>query len=276
MAIKRWDGTQWVQQASNGGLPLGYDYTTVVTSAGTDTLNYNSQPNRFYTGTTTHTITLPSTSVVAGQTFTITNLSTGTLTVNASGGSNVIYVSSKTSVSLTTTSNAPTLSTQWNAVILNSAIFICTSTTRMSSPVEGQVVYETDTKTINIYDGSAWIRWGGVVGTTAGPQSTTVSSHFGNGSYAMAAGNVTVVPTGTSYALTAYTFPTSRFSVAPIVSATLSSAQGGTQRLIPRVNAITSSGCDVYCYTGDASNWSTGNQIVNIIAVQMVSNGAAG
>lgn len=118
MAIKRWDGTQWVQQASNGGLPLGYDYATVVTSAGTDTLNYNSQPNRFYTGTTTHTVVLPSTSVVAGQQFIITNNSTGVksagqITVNASNGVPLLKVYPGQSATITAISNTPTTTSDW-------------------------------------------------------------------------------------------------------------------------------------------------------------------
>ena len=34
---------------------------------------------------------------------------------------------------------------------------VCTSATRPASPFEGQVIYETNTKTILIYNGSAWI-----------------------------------------------------------------------------------------------------------------------
>lgn len=37
-----------------------------------------------------------------------------------------------------------------------SATTICTSSTRPASPVEGQTIYETDTKKVYVYDGSAW------------------------------------------------------------------------------------------------------------------------
>ena len=34
---------------------------------------------------------------------------------------------------------------------------VCTSTTRPSSPFEGQVIFETDTNTLAVYDGSGWV-----------------------------------------------------------------------------------------------------------------------
>jgi hypothetical protein len=154
-------------------------------------------------------------------------------------------------------------------------VYSCTSTTRPSAPYEGQFVYETDTKTVSIYDGSAWIKWAGAITTTAAG-GATVASHFGNGPFAMSSGNVTITPPSASYGLVSITFPTSRFTIAPLVQVSLSSAVGGTQRLVPRANAITTSGCDIYCYTGDATTWSTGNQVVNWLAVQMTSGSKEG
>lgn len=34
---------------------------------------------------------------------------------------------------------------------------VCTSTSRPSAPFDGQVIYETDTNTLAVYDGSAWV-----------------------------------------------------------------------------------------------------------------------
>ena len=34
---------------------------------------------------------------------------------------------------------------------------VCTSSTRPASPFEGQVIYETDTNRVLVYDGSAWV-----------------------------------------------------------------------------------------------------------------------
>jgi hypothetical protein len=67
---------------------------------------------------------------------------------------------------ITTNVNAPPVSaTEWNAVIdtlnalsvTSSIVTICTSTTRPSSPGTGRLIYETDTLSIAMYNGSAWI-----------------------------------------------------------------------------------------------------------------------
>ena len=62
-------------------------YTTTATAAGTTTLTAASNYRQFFTGTTTQTIVLPVTStLVTGIAYEIENNSTGTLTVNSSGG----------------------------------------------------------------------------------------------------------------------------------------------------------------------------------------------
>ena len=62
-------------------------YTTTVTAAGTTTLTASSNYRQFFTGTTTQTVVLPVTStLVTGISWEIENNSTGTLTVNSSGG----------------------------------------------------------------------------------------------------------------------------------------------------------------------------------------------
>lgn len=45
---------------------------------------------------------------------------------------------------------------------------VCTSTTRPANPFEGQMIYETDTDVLSIYNGSAWV--------TITPQSATVNT----------------------------------------------------------------------------------------------------
>lgn len=38
-------------------------------------------------------------------------------------------------------------------------IIVCTSGTRPAAPIEGTVVYETDTDMVQLYSGSAWVEW---------------------------------------------------------------------------------------------------------------------
>jgi hypothetical protein len=62
-------------------------YTTTATAAGTTTLTVSSNYRQFFTGTLAQTIVLPVTStLVTGIAYEIENNSTGTLTVNSSGG----------------------------------------------------------------------------------------------------------------------------------------------------------------------------------------------
>jgi hypothetical protein len=59
-------------------------FTTTATAAGTTTLSIASNPIQQFTGTTTQTVVLPTTGVVAGQHYTIINSSTGAVTVQSS------------------------------------------------------------------------------------------------------------------------------------------------------------------------------------------------
>ena len=62
-------------------------YSTTATAAGTTTLTVSSNYRQFFTGSTTQTVVLPVTStLVTGIAYEIENNSTGTLTVNSSGG----------------------------------------------------------------------------------------------------------------------------------------------------------------------------------------------
>lgn len=44
-----------------------------------------------------------------------------------------------------------------SGTFLGAGLYVCTTSTRPSSPVAGQMIYETDTKIIGYYTGSAWI-----------------------------------------------------------------------------------------------------------------------
>jgi len=63
----------------------GGGYTTTATAAGTTTLTSSSSSQQYFTGTTTQTVKLPSTSTLTlGQEYTITNNSTGVVTIQTS------------------------------------------------------------------------------------------------------------------------------------------------------------------------------------------------
>ena len=71
----------------NNNIALGY--TTQATAAGTTAIGSGASHYQVFTGTTTQTVTLPVVSsggIKIGQSFTVVNQSTGSLTVNSSGG----------------------------------------------------------------------------------------------------------------------------------------------------------------------------------------------
>jgi hypothetical protein len=82
------DGTAVTATAAqiNGLGPLT-GYQSIATAAGTTTLTASSPALTIFTGTTTQTVVLPDvTTLTLGRVFTIINTSTGTVTVQSSGG----------------------------------------------------------------------------------------------------------------------------------------------------------------------------------------------
>lgn len=83
--------------------------TTTATAAGTTTLTVSSTQFQQFTGTSTQTVVLPNaTTLKVGQSFTITNRSTGTVTVNANGGGLIqtVIAGSQTTVTVVTIGTA--------------------------------------------------------------------------------------------------------------------------------------------------------------------------
>jgi hypothetical protein len=72
------------------------------------------------------------------------------------------------------------------------------------------------------------------------------------------------------------TLPASRFSVAPLVTITIASAQGGTAKIVPRHSGVTTSAFQAYWYTGDAATTTFSSVTFHYIAIQMTSSTAAG
>jgi hypothetical protein len=91
----------------------------------------------------------------------------------------------------------------------------------------------------------------------------------------MAAGSVVVTLTAVAFNSSAIVFPVGRFTVAPLVVCSLGNAPGGTQKFVPRTINQTTSGADVWVYTGDQTS-QTGTCVVSWIAIQMTAGAAAG
>jgi hypothetical protein len=89
--------------------------TSTVTAAATTTLTVISSPVQLFTGSTTQTVALPTTSIVPGQQFTILNASSGAVTVNSSGANLVKTLAAGASTVATALQAAPTTAAHWFA-----------------------------------------------------------------------------------------------------------------------------------------------------------------
>ena len=90
-------------------------YVTNPTAAGINYLSVLSSYNQYFTGTTTQTVVMPVTSTLAlGQEFSITNDSTGLVTVTSSGSNVVSILQPNTTNVLTCTSLTQTTAAAWS------------------------------------------------------------------------------------------------------------------------------------------------------------------
>jgi len=89
-------------------------YTTTVTAAGTTTLTVASTYQQEFTGTTTQTVKLPTTGVVAGQSFVIINSSTGAVTVQSSAANTIMVLAGGYTATLVSKIATPTTAANWS------------------------------------------------------------------------------------------------------------------------------------------------------------------
>lgn len=84
-----------------------------ATSAGTLTMTNNSPAVTTFSGSTTHTVLLPTTSVTPGQEFKIINNSTGTITVQSSGANTITTITTGTQKRFSCQVATPTTAAHW-------------------------------------------------------------------------------------------------------------------------------------------------------------------
>lgn len=101
---------------------------STATAAGTTTLTVASSQVQVFTGTTTQTVRLPTTSVTAGMAYTIVNNSTGFVTVQSSGSNTIGVVGPGKTRQYVAQVDTPTSAANWTEVILGSATDVQTFT----------------------------------------------------------------------------------------------------------------------------------------------------
>lgn len=106
--------------------------TSTVTSAGTTTLTIADTQTQVFTGSTTHTLKLPTTGIVAGQSYTIINQSSGgSIAVQSSGANSVGSVAVGKIAVFTAKIDTPTAAADWFVLFLNGTSTATTSTTAL-------------------------------------------------------------------------------------------------------------------------------------------------
>lgn len=185
-------------------------YTTTATAAGTTTLDNTSSYYQIFTGTTTQTVVLPVTSTLqAGWTFHICNNSTGTLTVNSSGGNLVISVIAGVTVMVTCIGTTLTTAADWEAGFTDFStltgtgnVVLSTSPTLVGMTVTGSLnLTGSTTSGANFYttQTSGVLTVGGTAGTANivfGRSTATQTTYIQAG--ATTSGNTKNIEIGTS------------------------------------------------------------------------------
>lgn len=118
---------------------------STVTAAGTTTLIIGSAQVQTFTGTTTQTVLLPTTSIVAGQMYRIVNQSTGIVTVQSSGANTVGTVTAGTTLDFVAAVATPTTAAHWQVIpTITGAQRISVVTTIPGSPDPNTVYIVND------------------------------------------------------------------------------------------------------------------------------------
>ncbi len=116
-AASSWAGWDANKNLTANSLITGY--ATTATAASTTTLVVGSAEQQFFTGVTTQTVLLPVTStLVTGQSFVITNNSTGVVTVQSSGANTIQAMAASTQLFVTCISTSGTGVASWSSVYL--------------------------------------------------------------------------------------------------------------------------------------------------------------
>lgn len=143
-----WDAN--VNLSSNAFIPLT---TSTATGAGITTLSITSTQVQVFTGSSTQTVKLPTTSVSAGQQYIISNQSSGIVTVQSSGANTIAALAANTVGIFTAQKATPTAAADWvgtvvvdgKALIVDNSLELAgTDGTKMTFPSSSASIARTD------------------------------------------------------------------------------------------------------------------------------------
>lgn len=174
LAVSEWDAN--VNFSSNSFIP---GYRTTVTSSISDTLTVTSPQLEYYTGTQPENVVLPVTStLVKGQSFTIVNLSSGTFTVESSGGGTLQVMAQNTELIATCILTTGTTAASWSwtyTPLIVAGAFANTALSNLASTAVNVSIVPGVTNSINL--GSPTLLWADVYTNTvaAGASQSSIS-----------------------------------------------------------------------------------------------------
>lgn len=123
-------------------------YATTATAAGTTTLTITSAKTQYFTGTSTQTVKLPTTSVILGQSYTISNQSTGNVTVQSSGANTIQILGAGMTATFVANTATPTTAAHWNYSMIE-YVGLNNPITASSNAATINLAYKTNTVTNN-------------------------------------------------------------------------------------------------------------------------------
>lgn len=136
------DAASWQADYADPG-----DYTTTATAAGTTELVVSSTRQQYFTGAMTQTCVLPVVSTLRlGMGYRITNLSSGTVTVNSSGGNLVYSLTAGQTIDVVCIAITGTDAASWNVIVIEGDTTVADSTARLAliGYARGARVYQAD------------------------------------------------------------------------------------------------------------------------------------
>lgn len=208
-AFAGWDANK--NLSANAFIP---GFTTAATANSTLTMTITSTQQQYFTGTTAgQVVKLPTTSVVAGMSYTIVNNSNQTIAVQSSGANAIQTMAAATQLVVTAIVATPTTAANWNVAYgptVGGTVTSVALTVPSFLSVSGSPVTSTGTLAISLSGTALPIANGGTGQTTASaafnalsPITSTGDLILGNGSnsatrLAIGANNTVLKSNGTT------------------------------------------------------------------------------
>jgi len=263
LKIKIGDGTTaWSSLGYTTSGAAGY--ATTATAGGTTTFTVASAYAQFFTGSANQTVVLPVASTMTlGGSFYINNNSTGTLTVNSSGGNLVVSIPANTTVQITCILTSGTTAASWDAdytgattITGTGSIVLSTSPTITTPTISGHATIEGVTPTGASGTGALLFGTGPSISNLTLTGTLTASASVGtNGYYLQTTG------TGVQWAaVSGYSAPTLG-STSIGSGATVSTITGLTENNLTLTGSLTAGAStgtsgQVLTSTGSGVQWS--------------------